>query len=79
MWSIAPGKGLLLSSLISKIIVSFICAFGFMMAPIGWYVVLVWIYASLQMLVTDRVKILAYDLFDHKGIRFGRHKKIARG
>ncbi|OGV34250.1 MAG: plasma-membrane proton-efflux P-type ATPase [Lentisphaerae bacterium GWF2_45_14] len=76
MWSIAPGKGILLSSLISKVIVSLICAFGFMMAPIGWYVLFVWIYASFQMLITDRVKLMAYDLFDHKGIRFGRRQKI---
>ena len=75
-WSLMPGKGLIWSSLISKLVVSLFCAFGFLMAPIGWYIVFVWIYACIQMLITDRMKIWAYNLFDHSGIKFGRTRSI---
>lgn len=60
LWSIAPGRGLVWSTLVSKIIVSLICAFGWIIAPIGWYIFFVWGYAMLQMLITDRIKIWAY-------------------
>jgi H+-transporting ATPase len=75
-WSLAPGKGLFWSTIISKLIVSFMCGFGILMAPIGWYIVFVWIYACIQMFITDRVKLLAYKLFDHSGIRFRRKNKV---
>ncbi|MCP4181338.1 MAG: plasma-membrane proton-efflux P-type ATPase [bacterium] len=75
-WSLAPGKGLFWSTIISKLIVSFMCGFGILMAPIGWYIVFVWIYACIQMFITDRMKIFAYKLFDHSGIRFRRQGKI---
>ncbi|MCP3944338.1 MAG: plasma-membrane proton-efflux P-type ATPase [Desulfobacteraceae bacterium] len=74
-WSIAPGKGLVWSSLLSKIFVSCLCAFGWQaiqIAGVGWWVLGVWGYAIIQMLITDRVKIFAYGLFDHKGIFFKR-------
>jgi len=72
LWSIRPGNGLVLSTLISKIVVSMICAFGWIIAPIGWYIFFVWGYAMVQMLITDRVKILAYRVFDHSGMRFAK-------
>jgi len=72
LWSIAPGKGLVWSTLISKIIVSLICALGWIIAPIGWYIFFVWGYAMVQMLITDRMKIIAYRVFDHTGLKFGR-------
>ncbi len=72
LWSIMPGKGLIWSTLISKILVSLICAFGWVMTPIGWYIFLVWGYAMIQMLITDRVKILAYRVFDHSGMKFAK-------
>lgn len=72
LWSISPGRGLVWSTLISKIIVSVICALGWIIAPIGWYIFFVWGYAMVQMLITDRMKILAYRVFDHKGIKFAK-------
>ena len=76
MFSLAPGKGLVWSTIISKLIVSLMCGFGILMAPIGWYIVFVWIFAAIQMLITDRMKILAYDLFDISGIKFRRIGRI---
>jgi H+-transporting ATPase len=76
MFSLAPGKGLVWSTVISKLIVSLMCGFGILMAPIGWYIVFVWIFAAIQMLITDRMKVLAYDLLDISGIKFRRIGRI---
>ena len=76
VWSLRPGKALVWSTLISKLIVSVLCGFGILMAPIGWYIVFVWIFACFQMLVTDRMKLLAYGLFDFEGIRFRRKGRV---
>ncbi len=77
-WSIRPGKWLVLATIVSKLIVSAICFWGLLIKPIGWYVAGVWIYACLQMLITDSMKLLAYRLFDHTGIKFHRHDKVHR-
>ena len=74
LWSIAPGSALVWSTVISKGIVSAICAFGLFVAPIGKYIFLVWIYACIQMLITDRMKLVAHKLFDHN-ILFRRISK----
>lgn len=71
-WKIMPGKGLIWSSLLSKIFVSALCGFGFLMAPIGWWVAVIWVYAALQMLVTDRMKLFAYDIVEHED-RYADH------
>lgn len=74
-WSILPGSKLVWSTLISKLIVSLICAFGLFVAPIGWYILGVWVYACLQMFVTDHMKLIAYKLFDHEEVIFKRTHK----
>ncbi|MFA8450305.1 MAG: plasma-membrane proton-efflux P-type ATPase [Bacteroidales bacterium] len=63
-YSIAPGKPLVWSTLISKAIISLICGFGLLVTPIGWWVIVVWAYAIIQMLITDRMKLLAYALYE---------------
>nr|NQU92344.1 plasma-membrane proton-efflux P-type ATPase [Bacteroidota bacterium] len=70
LWSIRPGSGLVWATLISKGIISLIVAFGLLMAPIGWWVLFVWGYAMVQMMITDRVKLLAYRVFDYVGVKF---------
>ena len=81
-WSIMPGKGLIWSSLISKIIVSMCCAFGWLMAPIGGWVLVIWVYAALQMLITDRMKLFAYKLVDEEVVwdrKMHQHRKAHSG
>ena len=48
------------------------------MAPIGWWVAAIWGYAALQMLVTDRMKIFAYDIVEHEDryMDHHHHRKI---
>lgn len=71
-WSIMPGKPLIWSTLISKFIITLICGFGILVTPIGWWVLAVWGFAFVQMLITDRMKLLAYNLYEHKW----KHKKF---
>jgi len=77
-WKIMPGTGLIWSSLLSKLFVSCFCGFGLLMAPIGWWVAAIWVYAALQMLVTDRMKIFAYDIVEHedKYLDHHHHRKV---
>lgn len=65
MWSVVPGKGLVWSSLISKILVSLICAFGVFMAPIGWYIAGIWAYAIITTIIRDGLKLLAHRAMNH--------------
>ncbi len=86
-WTIAPGKGLFWASLVSKVIVSLICwdwagaSFGGcwgLIPPITWnFIVLVWVYAFIErMIISDLIKVWAYKLFDHAGLRFHRFGRI---
>lgn len=85
-WSIAPGKGLFWASLSSKLFVSFLCWLGFIWP---WWdvnmipavsvkiIILVWLYAAIERLViSDQIKVWAYKLFDHKGIKFHRFGRV---
>ncbi|MFA8301367.1 MAG: plasma-membrane proton-efflux P-type ATPase [Hyphomicrobiales bacterium] len=66
LWSLKPGKPLVWSTIISKLIITLICGFGILVTPIGWWVALVWVYACIQMLVTDRMKLIAYKIYERK-------------
>jgi H+-transporting ATPase len=49
----------------TQIIATFIAVYGFLMTPLGWgWAGFVWVYAILWALVSDRVKLLAYRIFD---------------
>jgi len=83
-WSIAPSKGLFLASLISKLIISIACWNVFfdgtwgLIPGITWqYIVLIWCYAFIErMIISDWIKVQAWKLFDHKGIKFHRHGRV---
>ena len=83
-WSIAPSKGLFLASLISKLIISVACwdlFFGGtwgLIPGITWqYIVLIWCYAFVErMIISDWIKVQAWKVFDHKGIKFHRQGRV---
>ena len=85
-WSIAPSKGLFWASLLSKLLISVACwnlFFGGtwgLIPGITWqYIVLIWCYAFVErMLISDWVKVQAWKLFDHEGVKFHRHGKVHR-
>ncbi|WP_240919925.1 plasma-membrane proton-efflux P-type ATPase [Paraglaciecola sp. 20A4] len=64
-WSIRPAKILWIAVLGTQIIATFIAVYGVFMTPLGWgWAGFVWGYALLWFLVNDRVKLLAYRIFD---------------
>jgi len=70
-WSIRPAKVLLGAVVGTQIIATLIAVYGIFMAPIGWErAALVWAYAFAWFLVNDRLKLLAYRVFDpqHGGL-----------
>ena len=64
-WSIRPARILLLAVLATQLLASCIAVFGIFMTPLGFgYVALVWGYAIVWFLFTDRVKLMAYRVLD---------------
>jgi len=64
-WSIRPARILWMAVLGTQIVATFIAVYGFLMPPLGWrFAGFVWGYALVWALLTDRVKLLAYRIFD---------------
>ncbi len=64
-WSIRPARILWLAVLGTQILATLIAVFGVFMTPLGWgWAAFVWVYALAWFLVNDRVKLLAYRIFD---------------
>jgi H+-transporting ATPase len=63
--SIRPARILLLAVLGTQALATLIAVYGVFMTPLGWgYAALVWGYALVWFLLTDRIKLLAYRLLD---------------
>jgi H+-transporting ATPase len=65
-WTIKPAKILWIAVLGTQIVATLIAVYGLFMTPLGWkYAGIVWGYAILWALFTDRIKLLAYRVLDH--------------
>jgi H+-transporting ATPase len=65
-WSIRPAPILSMAVFGTQILATLIAVYGIFMTPIGWgWALVVWAYALLWFLVSDRVKLLAYRIFGH--------------
>ncbi len=64
-WTIRPAKILWMAVLGTQIVATLFAVYGFLMTPLGWeWALFVWGYALAWFLVNDRVKLLAYWIFD---------------
>ncbi|MDR4482766.1 MAG: plasma-membrane proton-efflux P-type ATPase [Nitrospirales bacterium] len=64
-WSIGPARILLVAVLGTQILATLIAVYGLLMTPLGWgWALFVWGYALAWFLLNDRVKLLAYQVFD---------------
>jgi len=64
-WSIRPARILWMAVLGTQIVATLIAVYGLFMTPLGWgWAGFVWGYALVWFLVNDRVKLLAYRIFD---------------
>jgi H+-transporting ATPase len=64
-WSIRPARILWIAVLGTQIVATLIAVYGLFMTPLGWgWALFVWSYALAWFLLNDRVKLLAYRIFD---------------
>jgi H+-transporting ATPase len=64
-WSIRPSRILLIAVFGTQAVATLIAVYGLFMTPLGWgYAGIVWGYALAWFFVNDRVKLLAYRIFD---------------
>jgi H+-transporting ATPase len=64
-WSIRPARILWAAVLGTQIVATLIAVYGLFMSPLGWgWALFVWGYALVWFLLNDRLKLLAYRLFD---------------
>ena len=64
-WSVRPARILLAAVFGTQIVATLIAVYGLFMTPLGWgWAGFVWGYALVWFLVNDRVKLLAYRIFD---------------
>ena len=64
-WSIRPARILWVAVLGTQTVATLIAVYGLFMTPLGWnWAAFVWGYAIAWALVNDRVKLLAYRIFD---------------
>jgi H+-transporting ATPase len=64
-WSIRPARILWIAVLGTQIVATLIAVYGLFMTPLGWgWALFVWGYALLWFLLNDRLKLLAYKIFD---------------
>lgn len=66
-WSIRPARILWLAVLGTQILATLIAVYGIFMPELGW-AAFVWGYAIAWFLVSDRVKLVAYRIFDPTGV-----------
>jgi len=64
-WSIRPSRALFVAVLGAQTVATLLAVYGVLMTPLGWgWAGFVWGYALVWFLVNDRVKLLAYKIFD---------------
>jgi H+-transporting ATPase len=64
-WSIRPARILWMAVLGTQTVATLIAVYGLFMTPLGWgWAAFVWGYALVWALLTDRVKLLGYRIFD---------------
>ena len=66
-WSVKPARILLLAVVGTQVIATLIAVYGLFMTPLGWTLAgIVWAYAIAWFFINDRVKLLAYKIFDRQ-------------
>ncbi len=64
-WSVRPARILWTAVVGTQIVATLIAVYGLFMTPLGWsWALFVWGYALLWFLANDRLKLLAYRIFD---------------
>jgi H+-transporting ATPase len=65
LWSIRPARALWIAVLGTQAVATLIAVYGLFMTPLGWrWAGFVWGYALAWFFVNDRIKLIAYRIFD---------------
>jgi H+-transporting ATPase len=76
-WSIRPARILWIAVLGTQTIATLIAVYELFMTPLGWgWAGFVWAYAIAWALLNDRVKLLAYRIFDPTGVPLLAKKSV---
>jgi H+-transporting ATPase len=76
-WSIRPARILWMAVLGTQTVATLIAVYGVFMTPLGWkWAGFVWAYAICWALLNDRIKLLAYRIFDPKGAPLLAKKQV---
>ena len=66
-WSVKPARILLIAVIGTQLVATLIAVYGLFMTPLGWaWAGVVWAYAIAWFFINDRVKLLAYRIFDRQ-------------
>ncbi|MBN1134461.1 MAG: plasma-membrane proton-efflux P-type ATPase [Methanosarcinaceae archaeon] len=72
-WSVKPAMPLFIAVITTQLIATIITVYGILLPAMGWNLALfVWGYALIAFIITDLIKVRAYRLLNHTGIRFHR-------
>ncbi|WP_440951768.1 plasma-membrane proton-efflux P-type ATPase [Methanococcoides sp. FTZ1] len=72
-WSVKPAFPLFIAVITTQLIATIITVYGILLPAMGWNLALfVWGYALAAFIITDLIKVRAYELLNHTGIRFHR-------
>jgi len=78
-WSITPAPILLAAVVGTQIVATLIAVYGIFMPPLGWnWAFFVWGYALAWFLINDRIKLVAYRMFDRAPSGFLSRMHVAR-
>ena len=70
-WSVKPAKPLFAAVIITQMIATLITVYGFLLPAMGWKLAFfVWGYSLTAFIITDFIKVRAYSLLNHTGIKF---------
>ena len=70
-WSIRPARILLLAVVGTQLVATLIAVYGVFMTPLGWgWALFVWGYALAWFFLNDRLKLLAYRVFDPIAVQY---------
>jgi H+-transporting ATPase len=76
-WSIRPARILWVAVVGTQILATVIAVYGLFITPLGWgWALFVWGYALAWFLVNDRVKLLAYRVFDPATVPLSTKKHV---
>jgi len=78
-WSIRPAKILLIAVFGTQILATLIAVLGIFMTALNFkYALLIWGYAILWFIFTDRIKVMAYHFFDPSDANADKDKRSGR-